>query len=301
MLTSGDSVVVNYPKPTTSGGTAPVTLSCTPLQGTAFPVGTTTVACNVQDAQQRSASCSFSVTVTRPPRLRLSKFVAFGDSITAGVLFTACPAGGGVSCSIATTLGFGQRPFDDLRRFSIAGEASLAAYPRAVHGLLTSRYTAQSFVVDNEGNPGEFAAEGKSRLPDVLTQRAPEVLLLLQGTVDASQGSPSANAIVEDLRAMIRSARGRGIEVFVGTLTPQRANACRGYDFCDGVNDVVRTNTLIRSMVPAEGGTLVELYQPFESQVTTWLGQDGLHPNEAGYAKIAELFFDAIRARLEVP
>jgi lysophospholipase L1-like esterase len=292
--------VVDYPKPTTAGGTSPLTVACAPPQGTAFPVGTSTVTCTVQDAQQRSAACSFPVTVSRPPRLRLSKFLAFGDSITAGVLFTACPIGGGVSCA-APTLAFSPGRFSDFSGMRLAGEATPAAYPRAVHGLLTSRYTTQSFVVDNEGNPGEPAADGKSRLPDVLAQRSPEVLLLLQGTVDASQGGPSANAIVEDLRTMIRSARGRGIEVFAGTLTPQRPNACRGYDFCDGVNDVIRTNALIRTMVPAEGATLVELYLPFEGQLTTWLGQDGLHPNETGYAKIAELFYGAIGARLEVP
>jgi len=34
--------------------------------------------------------------------------------------------------------------------------------------------------------------------------------------------------------------------------------------------------------------------------VTTWIGIDGLHPNEAGYRRMAELFAEAIRANLEV-
>jgi lysophospholipase L1-like esterase len=32
----------------------------------------------------------------------------------------------------------------------------------------------------------------------------------------------------------------------------------------------------------------------------TLIGSDGLHPTEAGYRRIAELFFAAIRADLEV-
>ena len=31
-----------------------------------------------------------------------------------------------------------------------------------------------------------------------------------------------------------------------------------------------------------------------------YIGVDGLHPNEAGYAKIADLFFQAIQTNLEV-
>ncbi len=34
--------------------------------------------------------------------------------------------------------------------------------------------------------------------------------------------------------------------------------------------------------------------------VFRYIGVDGLHPNEAGYTRIAELFFQAIQADLEV-
>jgi lysophospholipase L1-like esterase len=36
------------------------------------------------------------------------------------------------------------------------------------------------------------------------------------------------------------------------------------------------------------------------NDVFRYIGVDGLHPNEAGYARIAELFFDAIQRELEV-
>jgi hypothetical protein len=35
--------------------------------------------------------------------------------------------------------------------------------------------------------------------------------------------------------------------------------------------------------------------------LNTFIGSDGLHPTQAGYEAIARTFFDAVRARLEVP
>jgi lysophospholipase L1-like esterase len=43
----------------------------------------------------------------------------------------------------------------------------------------------------------------------------------------------------------------------------------------------------------------VDLHPQFVPQLATWLGLDGLHPNETGYAAMAQTFFDVIRARLE--
>jgi lysophospholipase L1-like esterase len=31
------------------------------------------------------------------------------------------------------------------------------------------------------------------------------------------------------------------------------------------------------------------------------IGEDGLHPTEQGYQKLAEIFFDAIKAKYEAP
>jgi hypothetical protein len=47
--------------------------------------------------------------------------------------------------------------------------------------------------------------------------------------------------------------------------------ACRGYDFCDGVNDTVTTNARIRSMAALEGAVLVDLFTVFEAETATLL------------------------------
>ncbi|MGE3512815.1 MAG: HYR domain-containing protein, partial [Vicinamibacterales bacterium] len=91
-LTGGPAVVTF--SPTTTLGAEPVTTVCTPPSGTSFAIGTTAVTCTATDARQRVASCSFSVTVEQPPRLSVTRFVAFGDSMTwgeDGSAFTVAP------------------------------------------------------------------------------------------------------------------------------------------------------------------------------------------------------------------
>jgi lysophospholipase L1-like esterase len=300
---SGSATTVDYPKPVFSGGTPPVTVSCNPVAGATFPLGTTSVACSAVDANKKSASCAFTVTVTRPPQLTATRFVAFGDSITAGKSGESCPPGGGVSCSVTTTQMTSAQRFRALERLFINLEESSVAYPRTLQSMLASRYTAQATIIrmPNEGVSGEMVADGKTRLPAVLTATTPQVLLLQEGANDMTQSHPPIDAIVEDFRSMIVQARSRGIRVFLGTVLPQRANACRGYDFCDGVNDTVATNAKLRAMANAEQATVVDLYGVFDGQTSTLLALDGLHPNEAGYTKMAEAFFNAIRQQLEVP
>jgi lysophospholipase L1-like esterase len=102
-------------------------------------------------------------------------------------------------------------------------------------------------------------------------------------------------AILTALRTMVRFARGRGIQVFVGTLLPQRAGASKAF----AVGLIEPMNAQIRTMAAAEGAVLVDLYQGFGGSPDPWVGSDGLHPTEAGMGRIAELFFNAVRERLE--
>src|SRR5262245_52502062 len=79
----GNPTVAVYGQATGTSGAPPVTVSCTPASGEAFPIGSNVVICQATDARQRTASCSFTVTVTAPPRIMVTRFVAFGDSMTA--------------------------------------------------------------------------------------------------------------------------------------------------------------------------------------------------------------------------
>src|SRR5206468_11799999 len=84
--TDGQAVSVTYPPATVSGGAAPVAMACTPASPSMFPIGSTSVTCNATDVLKRTDTCSFAVVVTAPPRLSATRFIAFGDSMSDGVL-----------------------------------------------------------------------------------------------------------------------------------------------------------------------------------------------------------------------
>src|SRR5262245_48961485 len=84
--TANRTATVNFPAPTVTGGVAPITVGCTPPSGWSFSIGTTQTACVATDSRQRFGRCTFNVTVDSTPVLSVTRFVAFGDSITEGKL-----------------------------------------------------------------------------------------------------------------------------------------------------------------------------------------------------------------------
>jgi lysophospholipase L1-like esterase len=272
---SGLPIEVTYTAPVASGGTAPMTTTCTPPSGAFYPVGATAVTCNVFDAKQQTASCNFGVTVTAPPRISITRFVAFGDSITEG--------------------------YPQPIRPQLVDPAPVGSYPAVLQSLLRGRYTAQTITVLDEGYGGELVSTGVARLPAVLNLQTPGALLLLEGANDLNQfGAAGIPNIVSGLTQMVRNGRGRSMTVFVGTLLPQRANGTPPRASFPQL--VVPTNDAIRMMAADEGAILVDLYQAFGGVADSVLiGSDGLHPTAAGNTRIAETFYEAIRARLETP
>jgi lysophospholipase L1-like esterase len=300
---SGQPVQVSYQAPTPTGGVAPITSSCAPSSGSSFVVGSTTVNCTARDTQQHTASCAFNVTVTRPGTITISRFMAFGDSITEGVIATSCPGGSSTGVFLR----------DFLFRDAISTRAAVnvpTSYPSVLQGLLANRYVAQPPTVTNVGLGGEFITDASlgtndatmARLDREISTYAPQVVLLLEGVNDLNANAlhPELGvpAVVKGLRDLSRDARARGAsQVFVGTLLPQQTGACRAY----APNAIATANDSIRAMVAAERLTLVDIYGAFGGVPGPYLGLDGLHPNQLGYQKIAQTFFDAIKSTLEVP
>jgi lysophospholipase L1-like esterase len=56
----------------------------------------------------------------------------------------------------------------------------------------------------------------------------------------------------------------------------------------------------MRRVAELEGVQLVDIYTLMLPDVQRYIGVDGLHPNELGYARMADLFFQAIQGALEV-
>jgi len=83
--------------------------------------------------------------------------------------------------------------------------------------------------------------------------------------------------------------------VFLATIPPQRPGGFRAYT----PTLVEPLNDRIRALAPQEGAVLVDVYRDFNGDVGL-LQADGLHPNVAGYQRMAESFVAAIRKTLEV-
>jgi len=179
---------------------------------------------------------------------------------------------------------------------SVGDAGPAVGYAYKLRALLATRYTAQTISMTDEGKPSEEVSMGTVRLPGVLTADQPEVVLLLEGVNDLNNGQDAAIPTVKKgLTDMVRTARGRGLTVFLATLLPQRPGGLRAH----APASIVAANAEIRNVANTEGAVLVDLYAAFDGQTSTLIGPDGLHPNESGYQKMADMFFAAITMRLE--
>jgi lysophospholipase L1-like esterase len=178
--------------------------------------------------------------------------------------------------------------------------AVAAPYPSVLERMLKERYTAQVPTVFNAGLSGEKVTDPatRQRFTRALNERNPEIVLLQEGINDVHEG---ITRITDPLRAMSLEARGRGLQVFLGTLLPERPDGCRAFAVPPrNDSDFIRpTNDQIRSMAAAEKIDLIDLYPVFENRLNDYIGQDGLHPTELGYSAIAQSFFDAIKQKFE--
>lgn len=260
---------VVYEPPQVIAGETPLRTACSPPSGAIFQLGLTTVTCSTTDAVARTDACTFTVTVTPPPKLSATTFMAFGNSITEGK-----------------------------NAFSTAVSDN---YPANLRAMLAARYTTQTITVLNKGLGGEHTPEGSDRLETELDAARPDALLLEEGVNDLLGGDPSKVVqVVDGLRDMVQKAKSRGVRVFLATLIPARAGGTppRG----DGPLLLIPVaNAQIRLLAQSEGVTLVDLYEGFAGSPDPYIDVDGLHPNELGYRKIAETFFNAIKATMEGP
>ena len=302
---AGGSVRVEFESPQSSGGVQPINVTCTAASGSDFPVGTTSVNCTARDAKQQVASCDLNVTVKQVGTLSATRFMAFGDSITFGAPPTFCP---GTSTRV-TTRELIARDLRTLFEVTKGRAAPPSSYPSVLQSLLGERYVGQSPVVINEGVGGEQITEDGGTKDDTLNRlrtrlavNQPEVLLLQEGINDLNSFAHHVEAteqLVKPLRDMIREARNRRAQVFLGTLLPTDPGGCRGGL---GWDLVAPANDHIRALAASEGVELVDLFAAFGGTPGPHIGsEDGLHPTPVGYEKIARTFLESIKKTLEVP
>jgi lysophospholipase L1-like esterase len=205
-------------------------------------------------------------------KLGVTRILTFGDSMTWGVI----PPPG-----LVFTLD--------------AGRAE--SYPFKLQTLLTARYKTQSVAVYNDGLSGGEVSRERSRFTDGLRASSPELVLLMEGANDLNSFVDQAgtNALVDNLVGMMEdlvrdAVERRGVPVFLATLPPQRPPKGRAASLLG------RYNNGLKTMAAKKGATLVDVGAQIPASM---IGADGLHPTEEGYQRIAEIFYEAIKAKYE--
>jgi lysophospholipase L1-like esterase len=206
---------------------------------------------------------------TPPPRLSLTRILGFGDSMTEGTTSPSLPT------------------------LSLLTPGLPASYPYKLQDLMTARYSAQTITVLNAGKAGRNARDDRDRCDGALSEGRPELLILMEGANDLNSGITDVSPVVNAMEDMVRDAMGRGSQVMLATLPPQRpAPGSKA----NPPALLTRYNNDLRAMAARKGAILVEVNSLFPVSL---IGQDGLHPTDAGYQKLAEIFADAIKGRFE--
>jgi lysophospholipase L1-like esterase len=272
---------VNYDTPPVSGGQGSVSVSCSPQSGETFPLGTTEVKCTATDTLNRTGSCTFNVTVSKLAQLSRVKYFAFGDSITAGEI--TVPIGGSLIGAAAIH-----------KQVVVPG----SSYPAVLQRTLQGRYSSQAgeISVANYGLGGEKTINARDRFIAGLNAVRPEVVIILEGANDIPGGADgAASSAANEVRIMADEAQRRGMRVFIGTPVPGKPGNKQISTFL-----LVDYANRMRQVAAQSGATLIDFYALMLPEADRLIGVDGLHPNELGYIRMADIVFQAIQSAFEV-
>ncbi len=147
------------------------------------------------------------------------------------------------------------------------------AYP-SILAKLTSR------EIINEGIPGEITRDGTKRLPELLDEIQPELLILIHGGNDMIKKIPKQE-ISANLGKMISEAKQRDISVIlIGVPEPKL--------LISSSSDIYQ-NLAVQFQIPADFDTLPEILS------TPSLKSDLIHPNAEGYSFLAKKIHELLK------
>lgn len=127
--------------------------------------------------------------------------------------------------------------------------------------------------VINAGVPGEISAEGRQRLPALLDEYRPSLLILIHGGNDILRQLP-AEQTRDNLNAMVADAKQRGIQVLMLGVPKFGLLMLRSAEF---YADVAQSGAIVSDLE-----TLPDILASNE------LKADTVHPNDKGYRRLAE-------------
>ena len=145
------------------------------------------------------------------------------------------------------------------------GASPAESYPAQLQSLISRK-------VVNAGVPGEVSADGLQRLPGVLEETQPKLLILCHGGNDFLRKLSEAEAAA-NVRAMIKLAKDKGIGVVL-VATPKPGFSISPPDFYAAIAK--------EFSIPFNDNALSSVLRD------NALKSDLVHPNARGYTQIAE-------------
>lgn len=152
------------------------------------------------------------------------------------------------------------------------GAADHESYPAVLSQLINRQ-------VVRAGVPGEVTAQGLQRLPQVLEEHRPRLVIVCLGGNDMLRKVPVPE-IKSNLRAIIKSIRDQGIAVVLVGV-PQPALITSAPEF---YAELAREFAL-----PYEGKVVTSVLYSSE------LKSDPIHPNAKGYRRMAQALAELLR------
>jgi lysophospholipase L1-like esterase len=166
----------------------------------------------------------------------------------------------------ASILAFG----DSLTHGTGAGDSE--SYPAVLSALIGRK-------VVNAGIPGEVSAAGVQRLPELLDQERPALLILCHGGNDLLAHA-NHQMIADNLRSMIRMARERGVSVLL-VAVPSPDLMLKPPGFYEKLANEFNIPLELKALPRILGKSSLK--------------SDHIHPNAAGYRQLAEALAGLIK------
>jgi lysophospholipase L1-like esterase len=193
-------------------------------------------------------------------------FMAFGDSIT-------CGSGS-------------------------SSESTATGYPKLLETKLKQHYDGYFHSI-NAGVSGEDTYQGFERFARTLDATNPDLVLLMEGTNDHGDRT-SFDEIEENLRNMVRTALGRGIQVIIATIPPVIANQYR--DRSAQMARITAFNPRIYAIAADFNIPVARVFEAITA-VPGWESRlmeqrSANHPNDAGYQVVRDAFYTHVSAGL---
>jgi lysophospholipase L1-like esterase len=224
---------------------------------------------------QGAAPAPPRLTISPPRAIGVTRFVAFGDSITWGA----------------------QSAYDPRYLFAAAS----GGYAERLQAGLNTYHAPQQFVVFNEGVPGEWATDPRTlpRLRAAVVNRQAQAVLLLEGINDLSSGA-GVSRTVSGLGQLASAVASLGIPVVIATMfQTYEVTGPDGVRRTNAASEVPAFNAQIRQMVAGRPNVyLVDLEPVMRNR--SYVGNDGLHLTDAGFEVMAATFLAAIESAFPV-